>query len=75
MVTTFIKNVGMQLAIEKNRVHENIQISRWNFIDQSTKKMVKLIDPKLNQEIVNRTLKLFEQPHGYAGDEFAYNTA
>lgn len=75
METTFIANSRMQPAREKDHLNYKVYFYRWNPTNEAAKEVVDLINPALNQEIVDCELQLFLQKLCYASDQNVYNNA
>jgi MULE transposase domain len=75
MTKNFITEHQMELARERDRVSHELRVTRWNPVNEDTREVIELIDPALNQEIVDRALKLFVQQLTFGRDEVIYNAA
>jgi len=61
MTKVFLTDYRMKLARQRDRVTHSLSVIRWNLIDPLTKEATKRLNPDLNQQIVNRGLKLLVQ--------------
>lgn len=75
MTRTFLTDYRKELATERDRITHELRVTRWNpkEFDPVTKQPIQYLDPELNNQVVDRALRLLVKQLEYARDDVQYN--